>query len=261
MTFLQALDRDGTSLAYEERGTGDPTFVFVHGWTCNHTQYAAQMEHFGRRHRVIAIDLRGHGASDAPEQIYAISTFADDVAWLCAELDLVKPVLVGHSMGGLVVLEVAARFPDVPRAIVMLDAAPIVAASSAPEVALELGAALGGPDGGAARAALIEHAVSSLGADPGLQDRVRFAMATVPDHVAVSCIEAMNSWDGEGAARSCRVPALHIAADDPINDAAALRALNPCISTGQTVGAGHFNLLQVPEQVNAMIERFVAAAT
>ena len=66
------------------------------------------------------------------------------------------------------------------------------------------------------------------------------------------------SWDGEAAARACRVPALHIAADEPINDAAALRALNPCIRTGQTVGAGHFNQLEVPEQVNTMIERFLA---
>ena len=53
------------------------------------------------------------------------------------------------------------------------------------------------------------------------------------------------------------MPALHIAADDPINDAAALRALNPCVRTGQTVGAGHFLQLQAPEQVNAMIERFL----
>ena len=43
----------------------------------------------------------------------------------------------------------------------------------------------------------------------------------------------------------------------PINDAAALRALNPVLRTGQTVGAGHFNQLEVPEQVNAMIERFL----
>ena len=66
------------------------------------------------------------------------------------------------------------------------------------------------------------------------------------------------AWDGEAAARACRVPALHIAADEPINDAAALRALNPRIRTGQTVGAGHFNQLEVPEQVHAMIERFLA---
>ncbi len=76
----------------------------------------------------------------------------------------------------------------------------------------------------------------------------------------MSCVTLMGEWDGEAAARACTVPVLHIGAEDPINDAAALRALNPQIRTGQTVGAGHFNQLEVPEQVNAMIERFLAVA-
>ena len=70
----------------------------------------------------------------------------------------------------------------------------------------------------------------------------------------------MGEWDGEAATRACGVPMLHISADVPINDAAALRALNPLLRTGQTVGAGHFHQLQVPEQVNAMIERFLLLA-
>jgi pimeloyl-ACP methyl ester carboxylesterase len=56
------------------------------------------------------------------------------------------------------------------------------------------------------------------------------------------------------------VPALHIGADSPINDATALRALNPRIRTGQTVGAGHFNQLDAADQVNAMIDRFIEVA-
>jgi pimeloyl-ACP methyl ester carboxylesterase len=102
--------------------------------------------------------------------------------------------------------------------------------------------------------------VSALGRDPHLQEAVRRDMRAVPDHVALACVSAMREWDGEAAARACRVPAVHIAADDPINDAAALRALNPMFRTGQTVGAGHFNLLEVPDQVNAMIERFLLIA-
>ena len=124
-------------------------------------------------------------------------------------------------------------------------------------MAAEVAAALAGPDGAATRAALIEHAVSGLQRDPTLQARIRRDMSAAPEHVARSCVEAMGGWDGEAAARACRVPVLHIAADDPINDAAALRAPNPRLRTGQTVGAGHFNHLEVPDQVNAMIERFL----
>jgi hypothetical protein len=78
--------------------------------------------------------------------------------------------------------------------------------------------------------------------------------------VAASCIAHMDEWDGEAAARDCVVPALHIGADSPINDATALRALNPRIRTGQTVGAGHFNQLDASDQVHLMIDRFVEVA-
>lgn len=206
---------------------------------------------------MIAVDLRGHGRSDAPEQSYTVSAFADDVAWLCREVGLDRPVLVGHSMGATVVLDVAARHPGVPGAIVMLDAAPIVPATTA-TVAADL-TALAEAGGGELRASLIEHAVAGLAGDPELQDRVRRDMTAVPDHVALSCIAAMGEWDGAAAAGACTVPGVHIAAEDPINDAAALRAMNPLLRTGQTVGAGHFNHLEAPVQVNAMIERFLVS--
>jgi len=127
-------------------------------------------------------------------------------------------------------------------------------------MAAELGAALDGPDGAAAREALADHAVAALAHSPELQAKVRADMLATPHHVAASCVTLMGEWDGEAAARSCTVPMLHIGADDPINDAATLRAFNPRPRTGQTVGAGHFNQLEVPDQVNAMIERFLAVS-
>ena len=257
---LQTADRDGTALAYVDTGAGHPPFVFVHGWTCKHTHFAPQIEQFARDHRVVAVDLRGHGDSDAPDQRYTVPALADDVAWLCTHARVEGPVLVGHSMGGQVVLEVAARHPDLAAAVVMVDAAPIVAGSPAVQMAAEIGASLSGPDGAAARAAIADHAVVGLAGVPDLQAQVRDDMLRTPLHVAVSCVTLMGEWDGEAAARASAVPTLHIGAEDPINDAAALRALNPLLRTGQTVGAGHFNQLEVPEQVNAMIERFVAVS-
>ncbi len=255
---MHTASRDGTTLAFVDGGEGDPPFVFVHGWSCNHTHFAPEIDHFVHDHRIVAVDLRGHGASDAPEQRYTVSALADDVAWLCGELGLVRPVLVGHSMGGQVVLDVAARNPELAAAVVMVDAAPIVGASPAMAMASDVAAALAGPNGASARGAIVDHAVSALAHSPALQAQVRADMLATPDHVAISCVTLMGDWDGESAARACTVPALHIGAEDPINDAAALRALNPLMRTGQTVGAGHFNQLEVPEQVNAMIERFLA---
>jgi pimeloyl-ACP methyl ester carboxylesterase len=85
---MRVIQRDGTGLAYAESGGGDPTFVFVHGWTCNHTHFAPQVAHFAKDHRVVAVDLRGHGASDTPVQRYTVQGFADDVVWICKQADV-----------------------------------------------------------------------------------------------------------------------------------------------------------------------------
>lgn len=58
---MEALSRDGVRLAYWEQGSGSPPMLFVHGWCCDHTYFAPQVEHFAANHRAISVDLRGHG--------------------------------------------------------------------------------------------------------------------------------------------------------------------------------------------------------
>lgn len=72
--------------------------MFIHGWCCDHTFFEPQFEHFKGSHSVTTLDLRGCGKSDEPEGSYDIPTMADDVAFLCGELGLSKPVIVGHSL-------------------------------------------------------------------------------------------------------------------------------------------------------------------
>ena len=74
----------------------------------------------------MVVDRRGHGQSDTPQQDYTMAAFADDLAWTRARLNLKKPVVIGHSMGGVVALELTARFPELPRAVITLDS-PVVA--------------------------------------------------------------------------------------------------------------------------------------
>src|SRR3989449_6547078 len=116
----------GIRLAYEDRGAGKPAFVFVHGWTCNRSFFAPQAEYFSRRHRVVSLDLRGHGDSDKPQGKYPIAAYAEDIAYVVDQLGLGQPVAVGHSMGGITVLQLAAAHPDRVSAIVMVDPAPFV---------------------------------------------------------------------------------------------------------------------------------------
>jgi pimeloyl-ACP methyl ester carboxylesterase len=105
------LVREGVALAYDEAGIGDPPLLFVHGLGCNRGFWGAQVRHFASRCRVLTVDLRGHGDSDAPEQRYTMRAFADDLAWMCARLGVVRPMVIGHSLGGLVALDLAAAEP------------------------------------------------------------------------------------------------------------------------------------------------------
>ena len=69
--------------------------------------------------------LRGCGQSDAPETGYSIPELADDVAAFCTAVGIEKPVVVGHSLGGMIAVELGARYPDLPSALVLVDPGPI----------------------------------------------------------------------------------------------------------------------------------------
>ena len=85
------LNRCGVRLAHFEaapKAPQSPPLVLINGWTGDHGIFTPQIAHFGQTRRVVAVDLRGHGASGAPEQDYTMAEFADDNAWQCAQLGL-----------------------------------------------------------------------------------------------------------------------------------------------------------------------------
>jgi pimeloyl-ACP methyl ester carboxylesterase len=98
------------------------------------------------------------------------------------------------------------------------------------------------------------------GSDPELKERLITEACNTPQHVVASAFRNMPAFDAEAALRALGCPALHIDADPVIGDHERLMAAKPDVVTGKTVGSGHFHQLEVPEQVNAMIDRFLAVA-
>jgi len=103
---------DGVTISYEVRGVRDPALVLVHGWANTRAIWGVHPETLSRRHRVVALDLAGHGASGADRSEWTMEAFGEDVVAVVDELGLESTVLVGFSMGGAVVLEAAERLGD-----------------------------------------------------------------------------------------------------------------------------------------------------
>jgi pimeloyl-ACP methyl ester carboxylesterase len=119
---------DGIRLRVAEAGQG-PALILVHGLTASHAIWELTLAAFADRWRVIAPDLPGHGESDKPDAPYTIDFFAGMVRSLARELGVREAVLAGSSLGGQVVLEVAAWYPTFARALIL--AAPAVGYSAA----------------------------------------------------------------------------------------------------------------------------------
>ncbi|HYZ62710.1 MAG TPA: alpha/beta hydrolase [Acetobacteraceae bacterium] len=265
------MDRGGVRLAHFEAGPGSPIqppLLLINGWTGDHGIFTPQIGHFATTRRVVAVNLRGHGASDAPADGYTVGGFADDIAWQAGRLGLKKPVVIGHSFGGAVALELCGRYPDLASGLIMIDSIilPPPALQESPQFR-RLVEGIGGPD----YLAVSRSSAWDIGCDfdeiarrkAVYDEYILPPCEKTPQHVAYATItNSGQPYDGRPAARSCRVPMAYISADVPLikmaRDLDLLRELCPHMTTAKTLLAGHFSTIEVADQVNAMIERFLA---
>ncbi|MGB3186139.1 MAG: alpha/beta hydrolase [Ornithinimicrobium sp.] len=257
-----------------------PDLVLVHGWCCERSSMATLKEEFGAEHRIVEVDLRGHGesleASDdgsmgvgnrrsetagpVPHALHhvRIEDYGQDLWSICKAARLQRPILIGHSMGALAVLAALSADPHGPNAPsggVLLDPAPVTNpqakafwASAHQDILRDLSGewrrdfarSLFLPTDRAARIAVIE------------------AMARARSEVAAGAAKAMAEFDGASALAGVGCPLLVIHANTAEHQIKVVaREHNVSLRTGQTVGAGHFHHLEVPEQVMPMIRKWM----
>ncbi len=115
-----ATSADGIPIHYKLYGKGDVSLVFVHDWCTNMKYWEEQIPSFGVNFKVATLDLAGHGQSGTGRTAWTMEAFGQDVAAVIEKLDLQNVVLIGHGMGGPVILEAARLIPG--RAIGLVGA-------------------------------------------------------------------------------------------------------------------------------------------
>jgi len=91
---------------YKEYGYGEKSLIFIHGWGCDLNTWKYQFDYFKDKYHLVLIDLPGYGQSDKVEQDYTIDLFAQSVSEIIRDLEIKNTVLVAHSMGLPIAIEV-----------------------------------------------------------------------------------------------------------------------------------------------------------
>lgn len=112
---------NGLEFAYYQTGSGELDLFIQHGYSDSALCWGHLPDDLGRNYRVTLMDARGHGDSAKPDSGYDLTTMAGDMIALVRRLNMKKPVIIGHSMGGSLAAHVAALEPDLPGGSVLID--------------------------------------------------------------------------------------------------------------------------------------------
>lgn len=125
---MPTVQLEGVSLYYEEHGAagagGSPPLLLLHGLGSSSQDWELVTPKLAAQHRVILVDVRGHGRSDKPPGEYSVALFARDVAAFCDRLGLSGLHVIGLSMGGMIAFELVVRRPDLVRSLTIINSGP-----------------------------------------------------------------------------------------------------------------------------------------
>ncbi len=242
---------DGVRIAYEEHGKGSLALVFVHGWSCNRSFWAGQMEPFSSQFKVVAVDLAGHGDSGRNREKWTIQSYGDDVAAVVKKLDLKRVILIGHSMGGDVIPEAALRLSGRVVGLIWLDTYKKLGAGRTPEEVQTFVAKLR-PNFSEATRDLVRSMFVST-SDPALVERVARFMSSAPPSIALPSLDAAFSYSREmpRTLERLHLPVIAINPENAPTDVPSLEHYG--VQVIFMPGVGHFLMMEDPERFNGLL--------
>jgi 3-oxoadipate enol-lactonase len=254
---------NGINLAYSDAGQGIP-LVFLHAFPFNRTMWEPQLKGLSDRFRVIAIDLRGHGESDAPLWRYSMDQFADDVKGLLDHLAIRQAVLVGLSMGGYIIFSFWRRYPERVKALVLADtrATPDNDEGRAKRVAMAQALYKDGPGAVADLMMPMLLSPASQTGRPDLVQRVRSIITNTQFSGIIGDLMALyDRPDSVPLLKAITCPTLVIVGEQdtgtPPSDARLIAEGIKGTRLEIIPGAGHISNLEQPEAFNRAIASFL----
>jgi len=257
--------KDGR-LSYEAAGDPAlPPLVFLHGIGGAARAWRSQLDFFGNRYRAMAWDMPGYGGS-APLATVSIVGLADALQDFLQQVGATAPILVGHSIGGMIVQQLLAKTPHIARAAVLAQTSPAFGKPEGDWQKAFIEARLGPLDRGETMVSLAPSLVKELvGDDPdiGGMELARDCMACVPEPTYRATMLALMGFDLRDALKNISVPTLVLSGSNDRNAPAPMMAKMagyiPSATHVEVEGAGHLVNLERPVEFNAALDRFLKA--
>ncbi len=257
--------RDGR-FGYEAAGDpAAPPLVFLHGIGGAARGWRGQLEAFGDRYRAVAWDMPGYGGSAALAGV-SIATLADALQDFLQAVGAAKPVLVGHSIGGMIVQQLLAKNPSIARAVVLAQTSPAFGKADGDWQKEFIEARLGPLDRGETMASLAPRLVKELvGDNPDVSgmELARDCMAAVPEASYRAMVTALLGFDQRAALKNIAVPTLVLSGSKDRNAPAPMMAKMatyiPSATYVEIEGAGHLVNLECPAAFNAALDSLLEA--
>lgn len=251
---------------YEAAGDpATPPLVFLHGIGGAARAWRGQIEAFSDRYRAMAWDMPGYGGS-APLPAVSIATLADALHDFLRAVGAAKPILVGHSIGGMIVQQWLTKYPNAAGAIVLAQTSPAFGKADGDWQKEFIGARLGPLDRGETMVSLAPTLVKELvGDDPDIRgmELARDCMAAVPEASYRASMLALLGFDQRNALKNIAVPTLVLSGSRDKNAHAPMMAKMatyiPAAAYVELEGAGHLVNLERPAAFNSALDSFLKA--
>jgi pimeloyl-ACP methyl ester carboxylesterase len=253
------LSKDGTSISYEIHGSGEPALVFVHGWSCDARYWRAQLPYFFKKHRVVTLDLAGHGHSGTTRSQYTMTSFGEDVRAVTEATGSRSVILIGHSMGGSVIAESARLMPNRVIGLIGIDTLENIEYPMTREELKKMLAPLE-KDFRTGSRQFIEQMILP-DTNPQLREWILADISAAPPAVALSAMNEMMSQyiTGEAAKvfEKIRIPVITVNGDLWPIDYEANRRHMFSFDAMVLKKADHFLMMDRPKEFNRALEKAI----